>query len=102
MKSEFLFWIKDLYLKCQESAIPGVYPKCVSVSAQVLIQVDKWGYLKNPSQEFKKSFFLGTYESLKRLERANFLRVQSGRITVCHILPSLFIMVLCFARQLCP
>ena len=32
------------------------------------IKVNKWNYLKNPSQEFNFFFVLGSYEYLERLE----------------------------------
>jgi hypothetical protein len=32
------------------------------------IKVNEWSYLKNPSQEFKILFVLGSYEYLERLE----------------------------------
>ena len=35
------------------------YEQLAPGSVQVLIQVDKWDYLKNPSHELKNSFCLG-------------------------------------------
>ena len=50
------------------------------------IKVDKWDYLKYPSEEFDNSFCEGSYESLQRLEGKNrkvpFFKVQSGKIAV--------------------
>jgi len=43
-------------------------------------------YLKNTSQELRKSFFRVPYESQERLDgktrKGNYFKVQSGRITV--------------------
>ena len=43
-------------------------------------------YLKNPSQELRKSFSRVPYESQERLDgktrKGNYFKVQSGRITV--------------------
>ena len=55
---------KLLILKCYKITILWLYPKYVSGSIQVLKQVDK----SNHNIWKKKSFVLGSYEYLEKLE----------------------------------
>ena len=60
--------------------------QALSSSVQVLIREDELDYLNNPSQDYKNSFFYGSYEFLAMLEgkigEAPFFKVQSGKIPV--------------------
>ena len=56
---------------------------CISIQ----IKVNEWNYLKNPSQESKILFVLGSYEYVERLEgkirKCLFFMLKYSKITVC-------------------
>ena len=71
MKFEFLFGPNAFIWNAKKVPFRNFIQNMSQALSKCLskwIKVDEWDYLKDPLRELKKYFYLGSYESLKRLE----------------------------------